>query len=207
MIGIYQQTLARRGLALSLLVSATLSRGVQAQNEKPLWLGISLGYGGASFSCDSCTRHPWLNGVVSSLGFGAGFNPHLHAALELRTWDQFGSRYHIPTLELISLLATYYPHVHGGPFVEGGLCISHYRFGNGIVDIIDPWPTDSTLYSGTGWGFMLGAGWRLRSWFAPRLTYGQANEGTLRTPGRAIVSTSWRHRTLMLEVGGRWTLN
>jgi len=207
----------RRSLFLFALVLSSRSASAVAQDYEPrhgFWMGGGLGFGPASFACDSCDYHratankgSQLGGWAISLGLGGTPSPRLRVGAEYRGWlHGLKKNDSLPEIELISLLVAMYARDHGGPFLELGAGFSHYSLVKGTGDPIEPVAkTSSSFVSGDGLGFKLGVGWEFQSEFTPRITYSFGREDTLDAGGGTIVR-GWTHNVLLFEVGFRGPL-
>src|SRR2546429_2682488 len=114
-------TIALRALGLRALLFAG-AVPAHAQDDRArhgVWGGLGLGYGLASFSCDSCS-HPPLSGFVISGNFGVTPNPHVRLGLGLDGWENGLHTGKLPTIEMWTVLLSYYPRISGGPDIEAG---------------------------------------------------------------------------------------
>jgi hypothetical protein len=110
----------------------------------------------------------------------------------------------LPTLDLGTLLLTYYPRIRGGPFVEAGGGFANYSLEKGTGDPIEPVSkTTPSFAEGWGWGYALGVGWSRLSGFTPRVTYAYGEERRLHAAGDGTVATGWKQKVLLVEVGFR----
>src|SRR5438128_249794 len=193
----------------------TLFRSVRAnaqigRNLGRFWGGIGIGYGSATFYCDSCNRrrtsgtdHTRLDGWTLSMGAGWTASPHVRYGLEYRGWlNGLKPGDSLPTVEMGTFLVSYTPHVRG-PMLEGGAGVAHYSLEHGTGDPTTPIEEGSSSFA-AGWGrqFLLGVGWEFRS-SALRLTYSHAKERTIHATGDGTVAFGWSPRALLLEYGYR----
>jgi len=207
----------RSSLLLFALVLSSRPAIAVAQDYEPrhgFWIGAGLGFGPASFACDSCdyrrataNNSSQLGGWAISFGLGGTPSPRLRVGAEYRGWlHGLKKNDSLPEIELISLLVAMYARDHGGPFLELGAGFSHYSLVQGTGDPIEPVSkTTSSFVSGQGLGLKLGVGWEFQSGFAPRITYSLGSENTLDASGRTI-ARGWTHKLLLIEVGGRGAL-
>ncbi len=196
---------------IAFLLSSSWAIAV-AQDYEPrhgFWMGAGLGFGPASFACDSCdyrrataNNSSQLGGWAISFGLGGTPSPRLRVGAEYSGWLH-GLKDSLPEIELISLLVAMYARDQGGPFLELGAGFSNYSLVQGTGDPIEPVArTASSFVSGHGFGFTLGVGWEFPSEFTPRITYSYGREDTLDASGRTI-ARGWTHKVLLIEVGGR----
>jgi hypothetical protein len=196
-------------LILAVLVFAEVIRSYAQVPRQGFWTDLGLGYGSASFSCDTCHGSQRLGGWTFSGGLGGTLTPHVRLGADLRVWLnglKAGGR--LPGIFTGTLLLSYYPHTYGGPFVEGGAGLSNYELCKGRGDPIEPCSTDTTYSSGTGWGLTAGAGWEIptgRSAFRPLLAYHHGAVRTLHSPDGATVATGWKQNLVTVEL--RWLVN
>ena len=207
----------RSSLLLFALVLSSRPAIAVAQDYEPrhgFWIGAGLGFGPASFACDSCdyrrataNNSSQLGGWAISFGLGGTPSPRLRVGAEYRGWlHGLKKNDSLPEIELISLLVAMYARDHGGPFLELGAGFSHYSLVQGTGDPIEPVSKSARSFvSGHGVGFELGVGWEFQSGFAPRITYSLGSENTLDASGRTI-ARGWTHKLLLIEVGGRGAL-
>ena len=184
-------------LVLSLLWCTT---GVRADAQDDgtrhgFWFGLGLGYGLASFSCDSCT-HASLSGW--SLFFSAGTTPssHVRAGVEGDFWENGLRKGPLPTIDTWTALLAYYPRIHGGPYIQAGLGLSHYALEHGTGDPLESVSHAAAYAAAMGWGYTVSVGWEGRV----RLTYAHGNVGALYGGGPG--SANWTQNLFLLEVGG-----
>ena len=207
----------RSSLLLFALVLSSPSAIAVAQDYSPrhgFWMGGGLGFGPASFACDSCDYHratannsSQLGGWAISLGLGGTPSPRCRVGTEYSGWLH-GLRKNdsLPEIELISLLVAMYARDHGGPFLEVGAGFSNYSLVQGTGDPIEPVSkTANSFVSGHGFGVKLGVGWEFQSEFTPRITYALGREDTLDARGGTIARV-WTHNLLLFEVGFRGAL-
>ena len=176
------------------------------QPRHGFWFGMGLGYGPATFACDSCdysrttANSARINGGTVSFGLGGTPSPRFLVGIEYRVWLHGQSNDSIPTIETVSLLFAMYARKHGGPFLEGGLGWSQYSLQKAPADLIER--KSGAFVSGGGLALNFGVGWDLGV-FSPRIAYSLANEGQLEAAGDGPVATGWRHKVLLLELGLR----
>jgi len=202
--------LARSLFLLTLLLFGA-GRSALAQDEQRhgFWFGFGLGYGPATFACDSCdyrqataSNQARISGGTVSFGLGGTPSPRFRVGAEYRSWLHGQKNDSIPTIETVSLLFALYARERGGPFLEGGVGVSSYALQKAPADLIEPESKAGTFVSGGGLALNLGAGWDFGS-FSPRIAYSLAREDPLKGDGAATVATGWRHKVLVLEVGIR----
>jgi len=198
---------------IAFLLSSSWAIAV-AQDYEPrhgFWIGAGLGFGPASFACDSCdyrrataNNSSQLGGWAISFGLGGTPSPRLRVGAEYSGWlHGLKKNDSLPQIELISLLVAMYARDHGGPFLELGVGFSNYSLELGTGDPIEPISkTTSSFLGGHGSGIKLGVGWEFQSGFTPRITYSLGSENTLDASGRTI-ARGWTHKVLLIEVGGR----
>ena len=203
----------RTSLLLLALVLSSSSVIAVAQDYSPrhgFWMGAGLGFGPASFACDSCDYHratannrSQLGGWAISFGLGGTPSPRLRVGAEYFGWLH-GLKDSLPEIELISLLVVMYARDRGGPFVELGAGFSNYSLVQGTGDPIEPVAKSANAFvGGGGVGLKLGVGWEFRSDFTTGITYSVGREETLETAGGTTVARGWKHHVLLLELGLR----
>jgi hypothetical protein len=186
-------------VALVLLFAGAVRADAQNDGRRhSFWAGFGLGYGSASFSCDTCHSDPWLGGYDFYFTGGETFSPHVRVGAELRRWFHWLKRGILPSSGTVTVLLSYYPRVRGGPLVEIGCGRSWYDLGKPI----ESFSSDATYASGTGWGCTAGVGWELRS-FTPRVTFAYGSGKRLQAPDGATMTTGWKQNVLLVEAGYR----
>ena len=186
-------------VSLLWLVAAGL---VSAQDRRQgAWIDGALGYGSASFSCDTCTTSHRLDGWTFSFGAGGTLSPHFRLGGDLRLWMNGlkGRGAPLPGIGVVALSLSYFPRRIGGPFVVGGAGLSLYEVCKGRGDPIEPCANDTTYYGGGGWGETLGAGWDMGA-LRPFLAYHHGAVRQLRSPDHATVATGWNQNLLTIEL-------
>ncbi len=166
-------------------------------------LGLGLGYGSARFSCDTCRSSPRLGGWALAFDLGWMLNPHLRLGAGGHGWLHGWKGDNLPAIDAWVASVSYYPRIRGGPFVEGGIGLSHYMLAKGTGDPLESISSESSPAAGTGWGFTLGVGWEIPSGGFIRVTDAYGNVGTLHG---STVATGWKQNVLLLEAGGRLQL-
>ena len=206
----------RSSLLLFALVLSSFSAIAVAQDYSPrhgFWAGAGLGFGPATFTCNSCDYHratannrAQLGGWAISFGLGGTPSPRLRVGAEYWAWLH-GLNDSLPEIELLSLLVAMYARDHGGPFLELGAGFSNYSLVQGTGDPIEPVSKNPNVFvDGGGTGLKLGVGWEFRSDFTPRITYSLGREETLETAGGTTVARGWTHHVLLLELAIRGML-
>ncbi len=192
-----------------LLVGVLLFTGAvraDAQNDgrrHRFWGGLGVGYGSASFSCDTCRSGPRLGGWDLYLAGGWWPSPQVRLGIEWREWfNGLKKAARLPGIGTFNVLLSYYPRIRGGPFIEAGVGRSWYDLGKGSGDPVEPFSSDTDYAFGAGWGYQVGVGWELHS-YTPRVTYVRGNRRTLHAQDGGTVATGWRQNVLLVEVGYR----
>ena len=191
-------------IALLTLTSTTL---VHAQAPRHgAWGELGLGYGSASFSCDTCSRSQRLGGETVSFYAGGTLSSHLRLGAGFLGWMnglKAGAR--LPNIDAVTLSLAYYRHrTPGGLFVMVAGGLSHYELCKGTGNLIDPCSHDTLYASGSGWGLTLGTGWEMpigrRTAVRPLVSYQHGAVRRLHSPDGAVVATGWNQNLLTLEV-------
>ena len=205
---------SRYTVLLFALVLSSFSAIAVAQDYSPrqgFWGEAGLGFGPATFTCNSCDYHratannrSQLGGWAISFGMGGTPSPRLRVGAEYWVWLHGLKNDSVPQIELLSLLVAMYAREHGGPFLELGAGFSNYSLVQGTGDPIEPVAKSPNAFAcGGGAGLKLGVGWEFRSEFTPRITYSLGREETLETARGATVARGWTHHVLLLELGIR----
>ena len=190
-------------LGLLLFVDVTPIRAQAPRHG--VWLDAGLGYGSASFHCDTCTRTQPLGGWSISGGLGGTLSSHFRLGADLRVWlNGLKAGKPLPGISTETLLLSYYPRMLGGPVMELGGGLSHYELCKGKGDPIEPCSNDTTYSSGTGWGYTLGAGWEIpigrNGTLRPLLAYHNGAVRRLHSPDGTAVATRWKQNLLTVEL-------
>ena len=153
----------RSSLLLFALALSSSSAIAVAQDYEPrhgFWMGAGLGFGPASFACDSCDYHratanksSQLGGWAISLGLGGTPSPRLRVGAEYSGWlHGLKKNDSLPEIELISLLVVMYARDRGGPFLELGAGFSNYSLVQGPATPSSPSPRLQTpSWVAVGW--------------------------------------------------------
>jgi hypothetical protein len=198
-------TIARPLLVVGVLLFARDALAHAQDSRHGTWMEWGLGYGSASFSCDTCTRSTQFGGWTFAFEIGGTPSDQVRLGAELRSWFN-GLKRSAPLAGIATgtLSVSYYPRFRGGPFLEGGAGLSYYVLGKGTGDPIEPLSRDTTYYSGTGWGFTFGVGWEVPlghgDALTPRISYHHGFVSTLHSPDGARVATGWNQNLLSVEV-------
>ena len=168
-------------------------------------MAFRIGYGRASFSCDTCTATQRLDGWTMSLGGGGTLNPHFRLGGDLRFWANGlgGGGKPLPLIGVVTLMLSYYPRTHGGPFLQGGGGLSGYDACKGRGDPLEPCGNDASYSGGWGRGVNVGAGWEIPIWgrkLRPLLVYHHGVVRKLHGPDGSTVVTGWHQNLLTLEL-------
>lgn len=191
-------------LVVALLVFVNTAPSYAQSRRHGAWAEVGVGYGIASFSCDTCTGSQQLGGWTISFGAGGTLGPHVRLGGDARVWVnglKAGGR--LPGIEVVTLSILYYRRTAGGPFLMGGVGLSHYEECKGTGNPIDSCSNDPPYNSGSGWGFTFGAGWEIpngRSAFRPLLAFHHGMIRTLHSSSGASVLTGWNQILLTLEL-------
>src|SRR2546428_4671578 len=86
---------------------------------------MGLGYGLASFSCDSCSHAPFSGWTLFG-NLGLTPSPHVRLGVQGDFWENGLRKGKMPTIDTWTVLLSYYPRVLGGPYVQGGVGLSHH---------------------------------------------------------------------------------
>jgi hypothetical protein len=195
-------TTHRPKMASVLLLLAGLLSGeaARAQTGAPapppkLWAVMALGYGSASGTCASCRRGPARMGTTASLSLGTSFSSKMLVGIEADAWTQHADATR-EVLGSINATVRYYDGPDRGWFVLAGAGLSTYS----------SW---KPLYSGRGWGAMLGAGYAVSSWspltLSPlvKLNYGAV--GDLHADGVPFAN-GWKQLVVDAGLQLRWNM-
>jgi hypothetical protein len=170
------------------------------------WGELGLGYGSASFSCDTCSAIQRLGGELISFAAGGTLSPHLRLGAGFLGWMnglKAGTR--LSNMHAVTLSLAYHRRrTSGGPLMMMAGGLSHYELCKGTGNLIDPCARDTSYASGTGWGLTVGAGWEIpvgrRTAFRPVLAFHHGAIRALHDPHGAVVATGWKQSLLTLEV-------
>jgi len=198
-------TLARALLGVGVLVFACVVP-THAQDEEVrhgFWWGMGLGYGLASFSCDSCSHAPFSGWTLFG-NLGLTPSPHVRLGVEGDFWENGLRKGKMPTIDTWTVLLSYYPRVLGGPYVQGGVGLSHYGLEHGTGDPLESVSHDPAYAAAMGWGYTLGVGWEGRpvegvAAGIVRVTYAHGNVGALYGGGTG--ATAWKQNVVLVQVG------
>ena len=167
-------------------------------------MDLGLGYGSASFSCDTCASTQHLGGWTLSFGAGGTLSPHLRLGADVRVWvNGLKAGEKLPGIDVVGLKLSYYRRPRGGPFALAGVGLSHYEVCKGRGDPLEPCTTGSSYYSGSGWGVTLGGGWEIargRGALRPVLTFHHGAVRRVHSPDGATVATGWNQNLLTVEL-------
>ena len=206
-----RENIRPRQLGRAQVSHAGVTRADTQTHARHAWGGLGLGYGSASFSCNSCdyrratgTNSTRLDGWSFTLGLGWKSNRHVRLGIEYRGWlNGLKAGDSLPGLDIGTVFLSYSPRIRTGLFVEGGPAITHYTLTLGTGDPIEPDSRTPAFAAGYGWGYALGIGWQGPSGFTPRVTLFRGKERTLHAAGGATVATGWRENVLFAEIGYR----
>ena len=197
---------ARSRVIVGVLLVAC-ARPVRAQDEcrrHGFWFGLGLGYGSAHVACDTCSSGPRLGGWDLSFDLGATPSPHVGLGVGGFGWLHGWKGDRLPAIDTWTVSLSYYPRIHGGPFVEAGVGLSHYMLAKGTGDPLESISNGTSPAAGTGVGYTLGVGWEVNGGsLTPRVTYAYGSVGTLHASDGATVATGWRQNLLLVELGFR----
>jgi len=200
-------TMVTRSLLIFSLLVAGRAAPAYAQDEPArsgFWFGLGLGYGAASFTCNGCSGGPRLGGWALSFDLGATPSPHFRLGVGGAGWLHGWKGDRLPAIDAWKFSLSYYPRIHGGPFVEVGVGPSHYMLAKGTGSPLESISSGPSPAAGTGWGYTLGVGWEVNGGsFTPRVTYAYGSVGDLRASDGATVATGWKQNLLLVEVGFR----
>src|SRR5690349_5127243 len=83
--GLWPTTTRSLAIVTLLPLAGTTLLHAQGGRDGP-WMGFGLGYGSASFSCDTCTGSQRLGGWMTSVELGGTLSPHVRLGAEWRSW-------------------------------------------------------------------------------------------------------------------------
>ena len=195
-------TTPARAILIVHVLSFTCGSPAHAQDDATrhgFWFGVGLGYGSASFACDTCISGSRFGGLNVSLALGGTPNPHLRLGVGLDAWGYRlgGDSLKENTTATASLW--YYPRLRGGPFVEGGVGLSDYRVQKVKRVFLGNAFADSTYVAGTGGGVTFGVGWEVPQGEF-RVAYAYGYVGALHAPGGTTVAKRWKQNLLLVQV-------
>jgi len=178
-----------------LFVPGTLAHAQFAGERRGEWFTFGGARSSWRISCNECPRAGSFTTPTIALGFGGTLNPHVRLGFDMvAAWVNTPGDTSIQAGN-VTLLARYYPAVHSGLFVEGGLGWSE--------DQVSVPGRDAGL--GVGWGFTIGIGSEIRRWskvaLVPRLSYHYGSVGDLTYPrGGNTVAPNWSHAMLLVGI-------
>ena len=120
------------------------------------WFSLGIGPANAEIDCNGCgliaDDDPWNGGSGSSfhLAMGGTLSPNWQLGGELNHWGTPTNQDHIANINILSLVARYYPKAHGQFYFRGGVGLGGAT--------IESKATDFRLESG-GIGIQLGLGY------------------------------------------------
>jgi len=141
-------------VVVSLATLACLATGVASaqrpQTRDGFWIGFGFGGGSADISCTGCGTTTRETGFTGYLKIGGTVTPKVLLGGESIAWTKKESGV---TAQLGNLAAAvyFYPAPASGFFLKGGPSFSYHREDDG-----------TTSLTGTGFGFIIGAGYDIR---------------------------------------------
>lgn len=198
--------LSSRFSLLAVAASSLLVQPLHAQygrGRSGFWLRVGAGYGSANVSCNECSIGPRMDGVAASLEMGGTLNRYVRLGGFIDGWTH-GSGDAAETMSTVGASLYYYPAPRGPFFIKGGLGFSAYHaagfaaydnFGNFV---------GSSAISGTGWGFVTGAGFEIpigRSVaLVPFVDYSWGGVGSLSYDDGTPFATGWNQNFASMGV-------
>lgn len=143
---------ARLFIALGVLagLAASAASAQHAQTRKGFWIGFGFGGGSADISCNGCGTTTRETGFTGYLKIGGTLTPKVLLGGESIAWTKKESGI-TATLGNLAAAVYLYPAPATGFFLKGGPSFSYHKEDDG-----------STSATGTGFGFILGAGYDIR---------------------------------------------
>jgi outer membrane protein with beta-barrel domain len=138
------------GLGVFVLATAVVASAQRPQTRQGFWIGFGFGGGSAGISCTGCDSLSRETGFTGHLKMGGTLSPKVLLGGESIGWTKKESG---TTSQLGNLAAAVYlyPAPATGFFLKGGPSFSYHRSDDGTDEL-----------TGTGFGFMLGAGYDVR---------------------------------------------
>jgi len=175
--------------ALAAATPAHAQKKAQGPFREGFWIGVGLGYGGATISCSGCTDNSRLGAPTFTLRMGGTPSRQVLIGGELNAWSRSESGV-TETVGDMSAVALWYPGARSPVFLKGGVGVVVYQ------------ANSSPKLESEGFGLNLGAGIDLytgRSFsITPFVTYITALGGNLKVGG---TDTGFAIKPNMIEVG------
>ena len=189
-----------------LITAPAAALGQSASPDKRFWTAFSVGYGGASMGCDSCSGVGHIAGTTASVKVGRYLSTSFRVDATVNGWAHSNGG---ATEGMGNATINFGYVTHGmtefsipnGIFLELGVGLSTYRSGvaRGLLDTIPS-------LSGTGWGVSVGLGYDLRITrhltLSPTARYARGFIGDLhRTVDGSPYTTGWTQNWFDISVG------
>jgi hypothetical protein len=199
--GTGRATLCRwAGLSLIWFLGNTAARG-QSPGRQGFSVEAGGGYGWANASCENCLSGPTVGGITAFITIDQMLSSFLGVGATIEAWFHSDAQ----STEMITTLAATlrcYPLASTSPlqglFIVGGVGVSGYR------------TSTSPSVSGTGPGFMMGAGYSLhvsrRVSLTPQGAYTFGKVGDLEISGSGRLASGWRQQVYRFGLGIRLRL-
>ena len=191
------------GLGITASVAAP---GQSAGPDKRVWTAFSIGYGGASMGCDSCSGVGHIAGTTASVQVGRYLSNFFRVNATINGWVHSNGN---ATEGMGSATINFGIVTHGttefsipnGIFLDVGIGLSAYRSGivRGLLDTIPS-------LSGTGWGVSVGVGYDIplsrRLTLSPTARYARGFVGDLhRAADGSPYTTGWNQNWFDVSLG------
>ena len=181
-----------RGLVLLVLtvVWLTMPSVSSAQDRQGFWFGVGGGYGSAGIRCDDCDDSGREGSGAFYLKGGWTVNPNVLVGGEFNFWSketQLDPEFKAAiNMYNFSGTVTLYPKADAGFFVKGGAGVA-------VIDAdISGLGSSMTIDLGTGFGFIVGAGYDIplgrRVAITPAVNYWYGAPGDLKAMGTTLIS-------------------